>query len=128
MYNYKTIMEQNRTGQKTLQQQPYPHPLHPLSSLFQVAIKAPNSEDSSYVNKKGFHSIGCQLVCDARGLLLSAETHWPGGLKDTEILERSQVYKTLEGTEEGWLLGEARITQTEVRDIMEKCPHTQKKI
>ncbi|RXN17303.1 nuclease HARBI1 [Labeo rohita] len=43
-----------------------------------IAIKAPNADDSSYVNKKGFHSINCQLVCDARGLLLSAETHWPG--------------------------------------------------
>ncbi|KAF3857170.1 hypothetical protein F7725_009029 [Dissostichus mawsoni] len=57
----------------------------------QVTIKAPNSEDSSYVNKKGFHSVGCQLVCDARGLLLSAETHWPGGLRDTEVLERSAL-------------------------------------
>uniref|UniRef100_A0A3B4B7I9 Putative nuclease HARBI1 n=1 Tax=Periophthalmus magnuspinnatus TaxID=409849 RepID=A0A3B4B7I9_9GOBI len=42
----------------------------------QVAIKAPNSEDQSYVNKKGLHSVGVQLVCDSRGLLLSAETHW----------------------------------------------------
>lgn len=72
----------------------------------QVTIKAPNSEDSSYVNKKGFHSVGCQLVCNARGLLLSAETHWPGGLKDTDVLERSALHKQLQDTEEGWLLGE----------------------
>ncbi|XP_004066664.1 putative nuclease HARBI1 [Oryzias latipes] len=74
----------------------------------QVAIKAPNSEDSSYVNKKGFHSVACQLVCDARGLLLSAETHWPGGLHDTEVLERSALYKQLQDSEEGWLLGDGR--------------------
>ncbi|KAM9836070.1 putative nuclease HARBI1 [Aulostomus maculatus] len=74
----------------------------------QVAIKAPNSEDSSYVNKKGFHSVGCQLVCDARGLLLSAETHWPGGLKDADVLERSSLYKQLQEMEEGWLLGDHR--------------------
>lgn len=74
----------------------------------QVTIKAPNSEDSSYVNKKGFHSVGCQLVCDARGLLLSAETHWPGGLRDTEVLERSALQKHLQDAEEGWLLGETR--------------------
>uniref|UniRef100_A0A8D3APF9 Putative nuclease HARBI1 n=1 Tax=Scophthalmus maximus TaxID=52904 RepID=A0A8D3APF9_SCOMX len=65
----------------------------------QVAIKAPNSEDSSYVNKKGFHSVACQLVCDARGLLLSAETHWPGGLKDTDVLERSALHKQLQDFE-----------------------------
>ncbi|KAM7365277.1 hypothetical protein PAMP_016220 [Pampus punctatissimus] len=74
----------------------------------QVAIKAPNSEDSSYVNKKGFHSVGCQLVCNARGLLLSAETHWPGGLRDIDVLERSALYKQLQETEEGWLLGDRR--------------------
>ncbi|CAN9498228.1 unnamed protein product [Ophioblennius macclurei] len=74
----------------------------------QVAIKAPNSEDSSYVNKKGFHSVACQLVCDARGLLLSAETHWPGGLQDTIVLERSALYEQLQNTKEGWLLGDGR--------------------
>lgn len=74
----------------------------------QVAIKAPNSEDLSYVNRKGFHSVGCQLVCNARGLLLSAETYWPGGLKDTEVLQQSALYKLLQDTEEGWLLGDRR--------------------
>lgn len=73
----------------------------------QVAIKAPNNEASSYVNKKGSHSVACQLVCNAQGLLLSAET-WPGGLQDTEILERSALYKQLQDNEEGWLLGEMR--------------------
>lgn len=86
---------------------------HSFSVIFalclQVAIKAPNSEDSSYVNKKGFHSVGCQIVCDARGLLLSAETHWPGGLKDTDVLERSALHKQLQDVEKGWLLGETGI-------------------
>ncbi|XP_069567879.1 putative nuclease HARBI1 isoform X1 [Brachyistius frenatus] len=82
--------------------------LIPLFLPLQVAIKAPNSEDSSYVNKKGFHSVACQLVCDARGLLLSAETHWPGGLRDTVVLERSGLRKQLQDTEDGWLLGDGR--------------------
>lgn len=54
--------------------------------------------------------MGCQLVCNARGLLLSAETHWPGGLKDTEVLERSALYKQLQNAEEGWLLGRTKIS------------------
>ncbi|XP_037552486.1 putative nuclease HARBI1 [Nematolebias whitei] len=74
----------------------------------QVPIKAPNSEDFTYVNKNCFHSVACQLVCDARGLLLSAETQWPGGLEETVILERSAVYKQLKDIEEGWLLGDCR--------------------
>ncbi|XP_072301499.1 putative nuclease HARBI1 [Eucyclogobius newberryi] len=74
----------------------------------QVAIKAPNSEDQSYVNKKGFHSVGVQLVCDSRGLLLSAETHWPGALRDYDVLQRSALYKIMEDLDEGWLLGDSR--------------------
>ncbi|XP_059911618.1 putative nuclease HARBI1 [Gadus macrocephalus] len=80
--------------------------VHGVLDCVQVAIKAPNSEDSSYVNRRGFHSVGCQLVCDARGLLLSAETCWPGGLQDAEVLERSAVGQAMEtATEDGWLLG-----------------------
>ncbi|MEQ2157460.1 hypothetical protein GOODEAATRI_002083 [Goodea atripinnis] len=79
--------------------------LYLVELLREVAIKAPNSEASSYVNKKGFHSVACQLVCNARGLLLSAET-WPGGLQDTKILQRSALYKQLQDNKEGWLLGE----------------------
>lgn len=62
------------------------------------------------MNKKGFHSVGCLLACDARGLLLSAETHWPGGLRDTDVFERSALLKQLQDTEEGWLLGEMGIS------------------
>lgn len=50
--------------------------------------------------------MGCQLVCDARGLLLSAETHWAGGLRDTDVLKRSTLHKQLQELEDGWLLGE----------------------
>lgn len=74
-----------------------------------MTIKAPTIEDLSYVNKKGFHSIGCQLVSNAQGLLLSAETNWPGGLKDTDILQSSNLNKQMQDTEEGWLLGEVSI-------------------
>lgn len=70
--------------------------------------------------------MGCQLVCDARGLLLSAETHWPGGLKDTDVLEKSALYKQLLDTEEGWLLGETEASHclhhsAESEDVKKRC-------
>lgn len=102
-YNVPTLLNTLYAGHGLT---PYPY----CSFYLQVTIKAPNSEDSSYVNKKGFHSVGCQLVCNARGLLLSAETHWPGGLKDTDVLQRSALHKQLQDTEEGWLLGETWIS------------------
>lgn len=74
----------------------------------QVAIKAPHSETWAYLNRKGLHCVSCQLVCDSRGLLLSAETHWPGSLQAPEVLERSSLSTELQGACEGWLLGDAR--------------------
>ncbi|XP_059184212.1 putative nuclease HARBI1 [Centropristis striata] len=91
----------------------------------QVNIKAPNSEDSLYVNKKGFHSVACQLVCDARGLLLSAETHWPGGLKDTEVLAKSALHKQMQDTAEGWLLGDRRYPLKKWLMTPIDCPESQ---
>lgn len=74
-----------------------------------VAIKAPNAEDLSYVNRKGLHSLNCLMVCDARGVLLSAETHWPGSLPDCTVLQRAALRSQFETElhKDGWLLGKS---------------------
>ncbi|NXL78678.1 ALP1 protein, partial [Leptocoma aspasia] len=74
-----------------------------------VAIKAPNAEDLSYVNRKGLHSLNCLMVCDSRGVLLSAETHWPGSLADCTVLEQAALTSQFETElhKDGWLLGDS---------------------
>ncbi|XP_013925986.1 PREDICTED: putative nuclease HARBI1 isoform X1 [Thamnophis sirtalis] len=74
-----------------------------------VAIKAPNAEDLSYVNRKGLHSLNCLMVCNARGRLLSAETHWPGSLQDCTVLQQSALRNQFEAgmQKDGWLLGDS---------------------
>ena len=34
-----------------------------------VRLQAPSQDEPSFVNRKGFHSINCQAVCDHQGLL-----------------------------------------------------------
>uniref|UniRef100_A0A8C5WVY0 Putative nuclease HARBI1 n=1 Tax=Laticauda laticaudata TaxID=8630 RepID=A0A8C5WVY0_LATLA len=74
-----------------------------------VAIKAPNAEDLSYVNRKGLHSLNCLMVCNARGKLLGAETHWPGSLQDGAVLQQSALRNQFEAgmQKDGWLLGDS---------------------
>lgn len=74
-----------------------------------VAIKAPNAEDLAYVNRKGLHSLNCLMVCDARGALLSAETHWPGSLPDCAVLQQAALASQFENAlhKDGWLLGKS---------------------
>uniref|UniRef100_A0A7M4G037 Putative nuclease HARBI1 n=1 Tax=Crocodylus porosus TaxID=8502 RepID=A0A7M4G037_CROPO len=74
-----------------------------------VAIKAPNAEDLSYVNRKGLHSLNCLMVCDARGVLLSVETHCPGSLQDCTVLQQAALTSQFEAGlhKDGWLLGDS---------------------
>ncbi|XP_069479320.1 putative nuclease HARBI1 [Ambystoma mexicanum] len=74
----------------------------------QVAIKAPNAEDLLYVNRKGLHSLSCLLVCNAKGVLLSAETHWPGSLPNCAVLQQSALSNQFKEDLhiDGWLLGD----------------------
>nr|XP_056707197.1 putative nuclease HARBI1 [Euleptes europaea] len=80
-----------------------------LVDCIHVAIKAPNAEDLSYVNRKGLHSLNCLMTCDARGMLLSAETHWPGSLQDCTVLQQSALRSQFEARlhKDGWLLGDS---------------------
>uniref|UniRef100_A0A8C2S8F8 Putative nuclease HARBI1 n=1 Tax=Capra hircus TaxID=9925 RepID=A0A8C2S8F8_CAPHI len=73
-----------------------------------VAIKAPNAEDLSYVNRKGLHSLNCLMVCDIRGALMTVETSWPGSLQDCVVLQQSSLSSQFEAGmhKESWLLAE----------------------
>nr|XP_055210810.1 putative nuclease HARBI1 isoform X2 [Gorilla gorilla gorilla] len=71
-----------------------------------VAIKAPNAEDLSYVNRKGLHSLNCLMVCDIRGTLMTVETNWPGSLQDCAVLQQSSLSSQFEAGmhKDSWLL------------------------
>lgn len=72
-----------------------------------VAIKAPNAEDLSYVNRKGLHSLNCLMVCDIRGTLMTVETSRPGSLQDYAVLRQSSLSSQFEARmhKDSWLLG-----------------------
>ncbi|XP_067901778.1 putative nuclease HARBI1 [Heterodontus francisci] len=73
-----------------------------------VAIKAPAGRPAAYINRKGFHSLNVQLVCDHCKRFMQNCAHFSGSCHDAVILPQSQVL--LLSTElaqiEGWLLGD----------------------
>ncbi len=73
-----------------------------------VRIKAPSANAINYVNRKNYHSINIQIVCDASCNILNVVARWPGGTHDSFILQNSYLGQRLQagGGEEGWLLGE----------------------
>ncbi|KAM9302067.1 putative nuclease HARBI1 [Gastrophryne carolinensis] len=80
-----------------------------VMDCMQVPIKAPNSEDLSYINRRGLHSLNALLVCDAQGTLLWAETHRPGSMQDNLVLHQSELSRLFETQmhKEGWMLADS---------------------
>ena len=75
----------------------------------QVAIKCPNRNEHAYVNRKGFHSINIQFICDANMMFLDAVVKYPGSAHDSFIFGQSQIKERLLTGDFGdkWLLGDS---------------------
>lgn len=61
-----------------------------------VRILAPSEHEPEYVNRKNFHSINVQLVCDASHRILDLVSTWPGATHDARILRESGLFHLFE--------------------------------
>jgi len=73
-----------------------------------IAIKAPSQDEFVYVNRKHFHSINVQIICDAQMQLTNIVARWPGSMYASYILSNSIAGNRLQAVtvRDGWLLGE----------------------
>ncbi|XP_061168264.1 putative nuclease HARBI1 [Saccostrea echinata] len=76
-----------------------------------VRIQAPSEEEAVFVNRKGYHSINVQAICDHEGKFININARWPGSTHDSHIFRTSDVCLFLEGNhhgvEDGYLLGDS---------------------
>ena len=56
-----------------------------------IAIKEPSHDEFVYVNRKHFHSINVQIICDAQMQLTDIVARWPGSMHNFYILSNSIV-------------------------------------
>jgi len=61
-----------------------------------VRITAPSENEAEYVNRKGYHSINCQLICNADLIITNCVVNWPGSVHDSRILRGSNVWEVFE--------------------------------
>ncbi|CAH2109188.1 unnamed protein product [Euphydryas editha] len=80
-----------------------------------VAIHSPPNdqhyEESIYVNRKGYHSINTQLICDANLCIINVNALFPGSSHDSFIWNQSKVSEIMEqlhrhGTGRYYLIGD----------------------
>ncbi|XP_029466582.1 putative nuclease HARBI1 [Rhinatrema bivittatum] len=73
-----------------------------------IAFTPRLDEESAFRNRKHFHSMNVQVVCDARLRILNVVSNFPGSCHDAYILAHSSLATQFpEGKYgEGWLLGD----------------------
>ncbi|MBN3306434.1 HARB1 nuclease, partial [Amia calva] len=49
-----------------------------------IPITAPSVNEGDYVNRKSFHSITVQIICDAV-IISNVEAKWPGSVHDSQL-------------------------------------------
>lgn len=59
-----------------------------------ISIRAPIEEPDAYINRKKFHSLNVQVICDENMVFIDILAGWPGSVHDSRILRNSTVYIT----------------------------------
>ncbi|XP_033739177.1 putative nuclease HARBI1 [Pecten maximus] len=73
-----------------------------------IRIRAPHVNEPDFVNRKGFHSLNCQMTCDANFRITSCVAQWPGSCHDSRMFRNSSLcHKFENGTYQGLLLGDS---------------------
>lgn len=74
--------------------------------LFKAPLK---DAEAGYVNRKGWHSINVQLMCDAEYRITNVVARWPGSAQDNFSFTTSNIGRQMErnGGAEGHLLGDS---------------------
>ncbi|XP_016327171.1 putative nuclease HARBI1 [Sinocyclocheilus anshuiensis] len=73
-----------------------------------IRIKRPSGAHEGLTgNRKSFHSINVQMICDADCLITNLEAKWPGSVHDSRVFRASRIYQRLSlGEFSGVLLGD----------------------
>ena len=59
-----------------------------------ISIRAPVEEPDAYINRKKFHSINVQVICDENMVFTDVVAGWPGSVHDSRVLRNSAVSNT----------------------------------
>ncbi|XP_028437520.1 putative nuclease HARBI1 [Perca flavescens] len=73
-----------------------------------IRIKHPSGvHEGDFVNRKSYHSINVQMICDADCTFSNVEAKWPGSVHDSRVFRASTILQRLsQGEYAGVLLGD----------------------
>nr|XP_033803667.1 putative nuclease HARBI1 [Geotrypetes seraphini] len=73
-----------------------------------IPIRPPSGKEATYRNRKSFHSLNMQVVCNASSIITDVCACFPGSCSSTYILSQSGLHDRFESGQitGGWLLGD----------------------
>lgn len=60
-----------------------------------IVIPGPTQHQENYINRKGFHSIVAQVVCDHEMRFISVSAGWAGSVHDACVYRNSKIGKRI---------------------------------
>ncbi len=73
-----------------------------------VRIMAPHRNEPDYVNRKKYHSINAQIICNDENMITNVVANWPGSTHDSRILRESEIGRQFARQEHrGVLIGDS---------------------
>lgn len=79
-----------------------------LLGWLHVPVNPSPTEESLFLNTRGYHSVMVQIISDVDGNLLSVEQCCPGGTQEQSVWESSDIFQDFNRFQHGqtWVLGE----------------------
>ena len=109
IYMPRTAAETSRVKNEFYQVAGFSGVLGAIDGSHIPIIAPPGDDEKAYVNRKNFHSINLQAVCDANLVFTDVFARCPGSNHDSFVLLLSHLHDQFEAGEfgNGWLLGDS---------------------
>lgn len=77
-----------------------------------IAILKPKEEEHNFINRKGYHSLNVQIICDPNLKILNINSNYGGSTNDAFIWRNSNVRRYMQhihnmGETNSWLIGDS---------------------
>ena len=83
-----------------------------------IPIKAPTENQQDYINRKKFHSIILQAICDSEMIITDAFCRYPGRCHDARVFRNSPIYDEVSVNRDNFFPGNSHLIGDSVYPLL----------
>lgn len=105
-----TLEERNRIKGHFMEKWNFPGVIGAIDCTH-IAILKPQEDEHNFINRKGYHSLNCQIICDDTLRIINIFANYGGATHDSFIWRHSSIKDYMEtlyaNGESSWLIGDS---------------------